>query len=408
MTIDPFLAPTALALAVIFATGLLLNLFRQPHVIAYILAGVLLGPSAIGLIQDGEPVQRLGSLGVTLLLFFVGMETHPMRLIKGWRVSVAGTVFQIGISVALSFGIGALFGWSVERALLLGFVISLSSTAVVLNLLQTDGALTSQFGQDTVGVLIVQDIAAIAMIIALGFFVTGAASLSPTALGAQIAGGLALVALIVWVALGRPIRLPFAASIADAPELQVFGALTLCFGLGWLAAMLGLSTAIGAFAGGLIVGGARATQWVSSSLAPFRTVFLGLFFVSIGLLLDLRFIVERALPIAGLVAALLLSSMVFNTLTYRIAGYGWKQSTYAGALLAQPGEFSFVLAAIGAGMGIITEAGYQLSLSVIAISLAISPVHVQLTRRLLYRSRVDTLSNTLSPAPPRVPDRPES
>lgn len=383
MTLDPFLGPTALALAIIFATGLLLNLFKQPHVIAYIVAGVVLGQSGIGLIDNGEPVERLGSVGVTLLLFFVGMETQPLRLIKGWRVSILGTAVQVGASVGLSFAIGALFGWPFERALLLGFVISLSSTAIVLKLLESHGEVSTPFGQDTIGVLIVQDIAAIGMIIGLGFLISGPASLTPMALTAQIAGATVLIALIIWIAMGKTVKLPFSKSIADAPELQVFGALTLCFGLGWASSQLGLSTAIGAFAGGLIVGAAKATQWVTTSLAAFRTVFLGLFFVSVGLLLDLSFILDRALPIAGLVIAVLVSSMVFNTLTYRLSGYGWRQSTYAGALLAQPGEFSFVLTAMGASTGIITGVGYQLSLSVIALSLAISPIHVQLMRRAL-------------------------
>lgn len=380
MSIDPYLAPTALALAVIFATGLILNLFRQPHVIAYVIAGVLLGHSGLGLIENGEPVERLGALGVTLLLFFVGMETQPTRLIRGWRVSVAGTLIQIVMCLVMSFAVGQVFGWPPERSLLLGFVISLSSTAVVLKLMESRAETGTQFGQDTIGVLIIQDIAAIGMIIALGFFIGGADALSPEALAAQITGAVLLIALILWVASGRAVKLPFASKIADAPELQVFGALTLCFGLGWLSGMLGLSTAIGAFAGGLIVGAAKATQWVSVSLAPFRTVFLGLFFVSIGLLLDLSFIADRALPIAVLVAIVLLSSMIFNTLIYRFAGYNWRQSAYAGALLAQPGEFSFVLTAIGATAGIITGSGYQMSLSVIAISLAISPLQVQLVR----------------------------
>lgn len=384
---DPFLGPTALALCVIFATGLLLNLFRQPHVIAYIIAGVLLGQSGIGLIDNGEPIQRLGSLGVTLLLFFVGMETQPLRLIKGWRISIVGTLIQIAASVALSFGIGVIFGWPFERAILLGCVMSLSSTAIVLKLLETHAEVTTPFGQDTIGVLIVQDIAAIGMIIGLGFLVSGTQTLSATDLLAQIIGALLLIGLIVWIALGKTVKLPFSKSLATAPELQVFGALTLCFGLGWASSHLGLSTAIGAFAGGLIVGAAKATQWVSTSLAAFRTVFLGLFFVSVGLMLDLGFILDRALPIAGLVIAVLFSSMIFNTLTYRFAGYDWRQSVYAGALLAQPGEFSFVLAAMGASMGIITGVGYQLSLSVIAISLAISPVHVEITRRLFRVSQ---------------------
>lgn len=403
MTIDPFLGPAALALGVIFATGLILKLLRQPHVIAYVVAGVLLGQSGAGLIGNGEPIERLGAMGVTLLLFFVGMETHPSRLIRGWRVSILGTLVQIGLSVAASFAIGHLFGWPVGRSLLLGFVISLSSTAVVLSLMETYGETRTQFGQDTIGVLIVQDIAAIAMIVALGFFVTDSAGLSALDIAAQALGGIALIALIVWVSLGRPVRLPFASHIRDAPELQVFGALTLCFGLGWVSSLLGLSTAIGAFAGGLIVGAARSTQWVSAALAPFRTVFLGLFFVSVGLLLDLAFIVERAGVIALLVGAVLVSSMVFNTLIYRIAGYGWRRSLYAGALLAQPGEFSFVLAAMGAASGVVTGAGYQMSLSVIALSLAVSPVQVQLVRRLLRPGPDAPQPDSALPAAPSQP-----
>ncbi|MGB6230217.1 MAG: cation:proton antiporter, partial [Litorimonas sp.] len=131
------------------------------------------------------------------------------------------------------------------------------------------------------------------------------------------------------------------------------------------------------------IGAARATQWASLSLAPFRTVFLGLFFVSVGLLLDLSFIADRVLAIAMLVGVVLATSMVFNTMIYRVAGYDWRQSLYAGALLAQPGEFSFVLAAIGATTGIVTGIGYQLSLSVIALSVAISPLQIQFVRWLL-------------------------
>ncbi|MGB6228794.1 MAG: cation:proton antiporter, partial [Litorimonas sp.] len=237
MTIDPYLGPTALALAVIFGVGLLVSLVRQPHVVAYILAGVLLGQSGLGLIDDVQTVERLGALGVTLLLFFVGMETQPTRLIRGWKVSVLGTLAQIAISVGASLAVGQVFGWPVERSLLLGFVMSLSSTAVVLNILDRFGETQTAFGQDTIGVLIVQDIAAIGMIIALGFLVTGSASLTPATLAAQLVGAASLVGLIVWIALGRPVRLPFARNVSEVPELQVFGALTLCFGLGWLSSV---------------------------------------------------------------------------------------------------------------------------------------------------------------------------
>ncbi|MGB3457437.1 MAG: cation:proton antiporter [Litorimonas sp.] len=397
MTIDPYLGPMALALAVIFGTGLLVSLMRQPLVIAYVLAGVLLGGSGLGLIDDAATVERLGALGVTLLLFFVGMETQPRRLIEGWRVSIVGTLLQTAICIAASLGLGQLFGWPFERSLLLGFVISLSSTAVVLSILDGTGQTRTRFGQDTIGVLIVQDVLAIAMIVGLGLMTgTDGAVLSPSALAVQAAGAAALIGLIAWVAAGRSIPLPFARRVSESPELQVFGALTLCFLFGWASAAAGLSTAIGAFAAGLVVGAARATHWAGTSLAPFRTVFLGLFFVSIGLLLDLGFIVERAGPIALLVGVVLLSSMIFNSLIYRVSGYDWRQSAYAGALLAQPGEFSFVLTAMGATAGLITGVGYQLSLAVIALSLALSPLQILLVRRWLKPRFDSELSRKVS------------
>lgn len=380
MMIDPYLGPTALALSVIFAIGLILHLIKQPHVVAYIIAGVLLGASGLGIITDVASMERLGGLGVTLLLFFVGMEIDPRGLMRSWRVSVLGTALQILLSVLLSFGVGALFGWSFGRCLLLGFVISLSSTAVVLKLLEDWGQIKSPLGQDTIGVLIVQDIAAIGMIITIGIVGSGTQDLSASSILSQLVGGVILVSLLVWVGMGKKMHFPFAKQITTSKELQVFGALALCFGLGWGSSALGLSTAMGAFAGGIIVGAAKETSWVTQALEPFRTVFLGLFFVSVGLLIDINFIIERAVPITLLVAAVLLSSMVVNTLMYRVGGYDWRQSLYGGALLAQPGEFSFVLAALGASVGLVAATGYQLSISVIALSLAISPIQIQLMK----------------------------
>lgn len=380
MQIDPTLGPTALILMLIFMIGLLLQALKQPHVVAYIAAGVLLGSTGLGIIDDVVAVERLGGLGVTLLLFFVGMEIDAKGLIRGWRFSILGTLAQIVISVALAFAVGTFFDWSFGRSLLLGFVISLSSTAVVLKLMEDWNQIDTRLGRDTVGVLIVQDIAAIGMIITIGAVASGSSADTSIPLIPQLIGGLSLTGLLIWVGLGRSISLPFMQPVARSQDLQVFGALAICFGLAWVSAALGLSTALGAFAGGLIVGAARQTVWVKRALEPFRAVFLGLFFVSVGLMIDLDFVLSRALPIALLVLAVLISSMVVNTLIYRFSGYDWRQSIYGGALLAQPGEFSFVLAALGASVGLVMDTGYQLAISVIAISLALSPIHIQLVR----------------------------
>ncbi len=136
MHLDPLLPPLVGVIAVILALGLLFQLFRQPQLVAYIIAGIVIGPSGIGLVNDVQIIEHLGALGVTLLLFFIGMEVSPQQLARGWRVAVFGTLLQILISVVTVWLVGSALGWEISRIVLLGFVISLSSTAVVLKLLK--------------------------------------------------------------------------------------------------------------------------------------------------------------------------------------------------------------------------------------------------------------------------------
>ena len=386
MQIDPALGPTAFVLALIFLFGLAIQFLRQPHVIGYIVVGVTLSLIGPDILSDSDVVQRLGSVGVTLLLFFVGMEIDPKGLIKGWKFSVGGTILQIVLSIALAFAIGYVFAWRFERSLLLGFVISLSSTAIALRMLSDWKLEDSRIGRDVLGVLIVQDMAAIIMIISIGFLAPNQIARDSTGAFVQIIGASLLLALLAWVGSGRSISFPFLKTIQDSEELQIYTALFICFGMSWLSATMGLSAALGAFAGGLIVGASRQTRWVSQALTPFRTVFVGLFFVSIGLLINVELVLDKYLQISLLVLAVLVSSMVVNTLMFKANRYDWRQSLLGGALLAQPGEFSFVLAAIGLTSGLLTGTGYQLSLAVIAISLAISPVHIFLVRMLVRPS----------------------
>ena len=212
------------------------------------------------------------------------MEIDARALLSRWQVAVFGTGFQIAASVGLAFVIGWAFAWPWSRSLLLGFVLSLSSTAVVLKLLEDWGQMQTPLARDTLGILIVQDLAIIPMIL-----VINAQAQTPQYTNTIWIAAIAMLGLVWWIARGKPISLPFAKSIRASHELQVFGALTICFGLAWASAAAGLSTALGAFAGGLIIGAARATNWVAHALEPFRVVFLGLFFVSVGLLLDLDF-----------------------------------------------------------------------------------------------------------------------
>lgn len=385
MHMDPIMPYLVGGVAAVLLLGLILRAIRQPHVVAYLLAGVALGPAGVGLVTDQVTIARFGEIGVILLLFFVGMEISLPRLLANWKVPVIGTLLQIAVSVACTVGLGAWKGWPWQRSILLGFVISLSSTAVVIKLLQRRGEIDQPIGQDVVGVLLVQDLAIVPMLIAIG--VMGGTTLSPTAIVLQVVGGIVCVGLMLFVATRDRIRLPLDRLLQGDQELQVFAAGFLCFGLALLTGLAGLSAALGAFLGGVVVGAAKETEWIHEALFPFHVLLLALFFVSVGMLIDLQFVWDHVAMVALLLAAVLLTNTAVNMFVLRGLGRTWPNSVYGGAVLSQIGEFSFVLAAVGKQTGIIENFGYQATIAVIALSMLLSPAWIALAS--LFRKDLD-------------------
>lgn len=373
------------AVLLILLTGLCVRLLKQPHVIAYLIAGIFIGPFGLALVSDPEVISRLGAIGVVLLLFFVGMETDPGKLIANWKLAVFGTLFQIALSLLCIWLLSLWYDWSLARTVLIGFVISLSSTAVVIKLLQDSGLLSSRMGQGVLGVLLAQDLAIIPMLIILGLLGSGALDwghLVKQALGAAAAGG--LFAFIVY---RKQVHLPLSRWLNDDLELQLFAALSICFGLALLTAWLDLSTALGAFIAGMLIGAAKETQWVHHTLESFKVLFVALFFVSVGMLLDIDFLMAHWLQACILTLAALLTNTFINALILRWADYNWRDSLHAGVLLSQIGEFSFVLSAVGFQSGIINQYGYQLALCVISLSLLVSPAWIAGGQKMLERHK---------------------
>jgi CPA2 family monovalent cation:H+ antiporter-2 len=393
MHMDPALPNIVLITLVILFIGLVLRLARQPHVMGYILAGVVLGSSGLGVITDSSLIARMGEYGVVLLLFFIGMEVVPEKLFSSWKISVVGTIVQIILSVTVVAILGWSLDWSLARIILIGFVISLSSTAVVLNILNDSNELNTPIGQDVLGVLLVQDLAIIVMLIILTFLTgqeVSAAHIAWQLLGALLMGGLALFIIIKKV-----IHFPIASWIKKDHELQIFSALVICFGLAYFSAIFELSTALGAFLGGMLIGRAKETQWFHNSLEPFRVIFVAFFFLSIGLLFDINFLIQNVGLIFLVVVAVFLTNGLINIAVMRSLGYSWSNGIYAGVLLSQVGEFSFVLAAIGRQSEMISLFAHKLIIAVISITLLMSPILVKVTKKLLGR---DALSlEDLSP-----------
>ncbi len=384
MHLDPLLLPAVKLLLGLTLVAILLRSLHQPHVIAYLFAGMVLGPSGLAIVEDAAWIERVGNLGVILLLFFVGMEISPQALAARWRVPVLGTLLQVAASVAFAWGLGAAFGWTSAQIVLLGFVISLSSTAVVLRYLAERRLFNTPEGQDALGVLLVQDILVIPMLLILEQM--GGPSGEGGHVGLQLLGATGALALLIWLVRGGRIHLPFGPWIRKDHELQVFIAILICLGAAAATGLLGLSTALGAFLGGMLVRAAQETQWVHQALSPFYSVSLALFFVAIGMLIDLDFAFAHAPAIIALVIGALVTNTVINAVIVRLLGSDWRHAWYVGGLLGQIGEFSFLLVSLGHHTGFIDEFTYQISLAVITLSLLLSPAWIALTSRLVKPS----------------------
>lgn len=383
MHLDPILPLFVDIVLVLLVLAVVARAVRQPLVIGYLLAGLVMGPAVLGLVEDTETIGRLGAVGVVLLLFFIGLEVAPHSIASNWRVSLVGTTLQVGLTTALVFTFGWFLGWPLGRSILLGFVISLSSTAVVLKLLKDWGELDTRVGQDVLGVLLTQDIMVIPMLIVLGLL-TGD-QLDARQISMQVAGAAVLIGIVVWITVRGELRIPFGAIIRKDPEFQVLAALLICFGLALLSGLLSLSTALGAFVAGMVIRSAREVEWAEHSLESFRVVFIALFFASVGMLVDLDFVARHWWQILVLVLIVIVANTTINALIIRFLGRSWRDSLYAGALLSQVGEFSFVLAAVGSQAGIISTFGYQMTIAIVAISLLVSPAWIALAKWIMYR-----------------------
>jgi CPA2 family monovalent cation:H+ antiporter-2 len=381
MHLDPILPYTVGALLAILILGLLLRSLKQPYVVGYLIAGVILGPHGIALVQDQATLSRLGAIGVVLLLFFIGMEASPRKLIENWKVAVFGTLLQILISIGCVWPMGLALDWPFERIILIGFVISLSSTAVALKLLQDWKEFDTKVGQNVLSILLAQDLAVIPMLIILAMFDDTGAEHSNVFL--QSAGALLITAIVGYIAVKNTIHLPLSKLLGEDIEMHVFAALAVCLGLSLLTGLAGLSTALGAFVAGMLIGAAKETRWVHHSLEPFRVLFVALFFVSIGMLVDLGFLKSHWYQAGALILLVLITNTFINGLILRMLGDNWRDSIYAGTLLSQIGEFSFLLAAVGIQAHIITDYGYQMTVAVISMSLLISPAWIMLIRYVL-------------------------
>ncbi|CFW98788.1 Iron transporter MagA [Candidatus Filomicrobium marinum] len=376
----PFLLAIAIITLAAVTAGLFMAWLKQPPMVGYILAGVALGPAGVGFMPQVDAVPLAAEFGVLFLLFVIGMEVSLKAFIDDLRPAVLTVAGQI----IVAFGALALFGvileWRPEQIVLMTFVVTMSSTAVALKLLDDLGELRTDLGRIVVAVMIAQDIAIVPMLVIANSFVPGASLELSTLL--KVVGAFAGLALFIRI-FGKGGKLPFPwqENILGRVELVTLVALLICCTAAVLTGVAGMSPAYGAFLAGLLIGKTTLRTEAIRAMEPIQGVLMVLFFVAIGLLLDVEFIIENAGLVAVFVVGTLLLKSVANIVILHRVGLPWKTAYQAGLVMGQIGEFSFVLAAVGLANQVFDPVGYKLAISVIVLSLLFSPLWTFAVRR---------------------------
>ena len=371
-----------LALGAAFLGGTVAQRLGQPVLIGYIVAGVIVGPNTPGLVADRERVELLANLGVAFLMFALGVEFSFSELMRVRRVALLGGSIQIPLTLALGAGVGVAVGWPWQAALLLGGGFAISSTIVALKLVLGRGEAGSPQATTALGLGIVQDLSLVPMI-ALLPVLTGEGDNLGLSLVRSL--GTAVIALAVVVVLGTRLvpRVLYAVARTESRELFLLTIVLIALGTALASEEAGLSLALGAFLAGLVVSESEFDSQVLAEIIPLRDLFATMFFVAVGMLLDPAFIARNALLLAGLLAALVLGKLLITGGALLAAGVDHRTATLAALLLAQMGEFSFVLAGVGLADGIITGDQYGLFLAVALGSILVAPALLRLAPALV-------------------------
>ena len=363
-------------LVVIFAAALavvlLFTRLRLPTIAGFIVAGALLGPGGLGAVRDVHQVQRLAEVGVALLLFTIGLEFSLDELRRLGRILSVGGSLQVGLTTAVVTGLAVVAGTSAPKGVFIGFLIALSSTAIVLKGLAERGEVDAPHGKLIVGILLFQDLCVVPMMLlapALAGQGGGVGALVRPLLtaAAVVAGALALARVVV----PRALHLVAATRRRD---LFVLAVLLVAAGIAWLTSLVGLSLALGAFLAGVVLAGSGYGHQALADTLALRDIFTSLFFVSVGMLLDPGLILAEAGPVLGFVAAVLLGKAVVASLAGLAMRFPLRVAILAGLGLAQIGEFSFVLATLGGELRLLEAREMRLFFAASVLTMLLAPL----------------------------------
>jgi CPA2 family monovalent cation:H+ antiporter-2 len=396
-----FLKDLVIVLGAAVVVVALLRRIGVPSIAGFILTGALVGPTGLGLINDAHHVEVLAEVGVVLLLFGIGLELSLDRLRRLWKVILLGGGLQVALTVACTAVLAMWFGLSPGPAIFLGCVVAVSSTAIVLRALSTSGELEAPHGRLAVGILVFQDLRVVPMMLAVPYLAGEGGAIGD--IGMTV--GTALMVLVgVLLAARRvvPRLLAFVARTRDR-ELFILSVFLVCFGTAWALSVAGISLALGAFLAGLVVAGSEFRHQAMSEVIPAREVLASLFFVSVGMLLNMADIGAHLIATVGRLGIILVGKFAIILGTALILRLPLRVGILSAATLCQIGEFSFVLLNAASGFDLLGPALTHNLLMAIVLSMLLTPLAMAVGPRLVGGAAyVPWLNRRLDAEPPSI------
>ena len=350
---------------------------KMPAIVGFLATGILVGPNGMSLLTDPRQIEVLSELGVVLLLFTIGLEFSIQSLLKIRRLVLMGGSLQMLLCVAVVAPAAMLLGIPWNKSVLWGLLFALSATAIVLKLIQERGEMDSAHGKGAFAVLIFQDLAVVPLVLILPML-AGVQGGDPIhVIGLKLLVILVAVAVLaVWVV---PMLMRKVAQ-TKSNELFMFTVALICLGIAFMTAEAGLSLALGAFMAGLVIAGSPYAYQAIGSVMPMRDIFTSLFFVSIGLRMNLHSLIEHPGLTVGLALAVMAVGLLTTTAAMKITGLTNRVAVLIGFSLCQVGEFAFVLAKNGGDLGLMGEFELTLFLNMAVLTMAMTPLALALGR----------------------------
>jgi len=349
-----------------------LQRLKLPSIIGFLLTGVIIGPYGLSLIKAVEQVETLSEVGVILLLFVIGMELSIKQLVSIKKTVFIGGFLQVGLTVGVAGLVYYLLGNSWNESVFVGFLFSLSSTAIVLKTLQDRQEISAPHARNALAILIFQDIIVVPMMLVTPMIAGESSDVTMDLLMLLVKSAIVVVLTYISARYVVP-RLMHAVAKTNSKELFLLVTITLCFAIAFLTAEIGLSLALGAFIAGLIISESEYSHQATSIILPFRELFTSFFFVSVGMLLDLSFFLNNIPGILLLVLVVLILKSSVVAIAVALLKYPTKTALLTGLALFQVGEFAFILSKIGIGYGLLTPETNQYFLSVSIVSMLLTP-----------------------------------